>query len=93
MYNKKYRIEKIEQFGNHNPIYEDMDGCLCYPVYFNAGERGWFLYDDGYMGSLLHRVHTSIVEKVEYTRDNRIIVTTQNTRLTFKVEDPEKLGE
>ena len=28
MYNKKYLIEKIEEFNDHNPIYDDLEGKL-----------------------------------------------------------------
>lgn len=84
MYNKKYIIEKIEEFNNHNPIYEDLEGRVAYPAYFNVGERGWFIWiEDGWFNELAHRIHTSIVKDVEYTRGNQIIVTTQNTKLTF----------
>lgn len=84
MYNKKYIIEKIEEFNGHNPIYEDVEGRVAYPAYFNVGERGWFLWiEDGWFNELAHRIHTSIVKDVEYTRGNQIIVTTQNTKFTF----------
>ena len=82
MYNKKYRLEKIEEFNKHNPIYEDAEGSTCYPAYFNVGEEGWFLceYDDWFVS--MHRIRTSVVQSVEYLED-RIILTTQNTRFTF----------
>lgn len=49
MYNKKYILEKIEEFNGHNPIYEGVEGRIAYPAYFNVGERGWFLWiDDGW---------------------------------------------
>ena len=86
MYSTKYRIVKIEEFNRHNPIYDDVEGHICYPAYLNVGERGWFLHEDpddlfGYP----HRIHTSIVKDVTYTRGNQIVVTTQNTRFTFEV--------
>lgn len=86
MYNKKYRIEKIEELKNHSPLYGEMEGKICYPAYFNVGERGWFLYDTNEWCNPVHRVHTSTVENVEYI-DDRIIVTTFNTKYTFKVVD------
>lgn len=83
MYDKKYCLEKIEEFNKHNPIYEDAEGTTCYPAYLKVGKRGWFLCDYGdWFGC--HRVHTSVIENVEYL-DERIIVKTQNTRLTFKL--------
>lgn len=39
MYNKKYRLEKIEEFNGHNYIYDDMEGNVCYLAYFKEGER------------------------------------------------------
>ena len=85
MYNKKYILEKIEQFHRPNPIYLEMEGRLCYLVYFNVKERGWFLYvNDDTFDYTPHRVHTSIVKDVQYL-DNQVIVTTQNTRFTFKL--------
>jgi hypothetical protein len=85
MYNKKYRLENFEEFNEHNYIYATMLDCVCYPAYFNVGERGWFLYETDVWSVAAHRVHTSIVKDVQYTRDNKIIVTTQNTRLIFSL--------
>ena len=84
MYNKKYILEKIEEFNGYNPIYFGVEGRIAYPAYFNVGERGWFLFiEDCYGYELAHRIHTSIVQDVKYTRGNQIIVTTENTRFTF----------
>lgn len=82
MYNKKYRLEKVEEFNHHNPMYEDAEGKVCYLAYLNIGERGWVLWENNDWFSMVHRIHTSIVKDVEYT-DNQVIVTTQNTKLTF----------
>lgn len=90
MYNKKYRIEKIEEFNGHNPIYEDLEGCVCYPAYLNVGERGWVLCEYKREDEWLaypHRLHTSVIQDVVYTRGNSIVVTTENTRLTLGVVD------
>lgn len=84
MYNKKYILEKIEEFNGHNSIYDGVEGRVAYPAYFNVGERGWFLWiEDGWFYELAHRIHTSIIQDVEYTRGNQIIVKTQNTKFTF----------
>lgn len=84
MYNIKYRLEKIEEFNGHSPIYDDAKGSICYPAYFNIGERGWFLYiEDNGWHEYAHRIHTSVIKDVVYTRGNQIIVTTQNTKFTF----------
>ena len=88
MYNKKYLLEKIEEFNGHNPTYDGVEGNIAYPAYFNVGERGWFLWIEDCLYSWYrehaHKVHTSIVKSVEYT-DDVIIVETHNTRLTFRV--------
>lgn len=85
MYNKKYIIEKIEEFNHHNPIYDGVEGRIAYPAYFNAGERGWFLWiEDGWFKGLAHRIHTSAIVSVEYS-DDEIVLTTQNTRFVFRL--------
>ena len=80
MFNKKYCLDKIEEFNKHNPIYDDVEGQICYLAYLNVGERGWFLYEDDWLGC--HRIHTSVIKSVEYT-DNQVLVETMNTRFTF----------
>lgn len=96
MYSKKYRLEEVEEFNGHNPIYEDAKGCICYPAYLKVGERGWFLcevdlskiqyYDYPYSGAYPHRLHTSVIQDVDYIIGDElsIVVTTENTRLIFK---------
>lgn len=85
MYNKKFYLH-IEELGTHNKIYDEVDdNCICYPAYLNVGERGWFLYQNPYSFTA-HKVHTSVIESVEYLDNvNIIVVTTQNTRLTFRI--------
>lgn len=86
MYSKKYKLEKIEEFNEHNPIYDDIElGSICYLAYLKPGERGWFLWEDAYWYSRPHRIHTSVIKDVKYTRGNQVIVTTQNTRFVFTV--------
>lgn len=85
MYNKKYVIEQIEEFNRPNPLYLNIKGCVCYPVYLNPGERGWFLYEEYDWPFMPHRVHTSTVKDVDYSQENKIVVTTQNTRFTFSL--------
>ena len=87
MYDKKYKLEKIEEFNEHNYIYDDMEGNVCYLAYFKEGERGWFLHETNGLESLFmsaHRIHTSPVESVEYLED-AVIVKTRNTRFTFRL--------
>ena len=85
MYNKKYRIEKIEELNRHNFVYEGVEGSICYPAYFNVGERGWFLFiEDTDLYEYAHRIHTSTVKNVEYF-DDYFIVETRNTRFVFRL--------
>ena len=85
MYNKKYIIEKIEEYNGHNYIYDGIEGMVCYPAYFNVGERGWFLYiEDTKWYEYAHRIHTTEIKSVEYL-DDGIIVETQNTKFTFRL--------
>lgn len=83
MYNIKYRLEKVEEFNKHNPVYNKIEGAICYLAYLNIGERGWFLYEDDEWVDMVHRIHTSVIKDVVYTRGNQVIVTTQNTKFTF----------
>lgn len=86
MYNKKYTLEKIEEFNEHNPIYDEIKlGDICYPAYLKPGEQGWFLWESSDSFDSPHRIHTSTIKNVEYTRGNQIIVTTLNTRFIFTV--------
>lgn len=88
MYNNRYILKKIEEFGKHNSIYDGVEGHICYPAYFNIGERGWFLYiEDFPFKEYATKIHTSIVKNIEYRRDNSFIVETQNTRFTFSLKD------
>lgn len=85
MYNKKYRLEKIEEFNRYNPIYDGVEGVVCYLAYLNVGERGWFLYiEDCGWYEYAHRIHTSVIKNVEYF-DDSVVVETQNTRFTFRL--------
>ena len=93
MYNKKYKLEKIEEFNTPNPVYDGMEGCVCMPAYLNPGERGWLLViRDDWFDPTPHRLHTSIIQDVEYG-DGYIIVKTTNTRFTFRLEGTERLGD
>ena len=87
MYNKKYILEKIEEFNGHNEIYTDMQGSVCYLAYFNVGERGWFLQETDF--DLVHRICTSVVKSVTYYQNiefsfDYIVVETNNTKLIFR---------
>ena len=85
MYDKKYIIEEIEEFNEHNDLYDNIKGSICYPAYFKVGERGWFLYESDYWYNMkANRVCTTEIKSVEYI-DDMIIVVTQNTKFTFRL--------
>lgn len=84
MYDKKYVLDKIEEFHGHNYIYDDIEGSICFPAYLKVGERGWFLYMHDEYSYVAQRIHTSIVQKVDYF-DDAIILETRNTRFTFRL--------
>lgn len=92
MYSKKYKIEKVEQFGRHNSVYENAEGCVCYPAYLRSGERGWLLYEvqleDEFM-AYPHRLHLSTIKNVEYIIGDELtlVVTTEHTKLTLREID------
>ena len=83
MYSKKYILEKIEEFNEHNPIYDDMENSVCYLAYLNIGERGWFLCETNDWFDNVHKIHTSTIQFIEYMNDC-IFVETLNTRYTFR---------
>lgn len=79
MYNKKYQLVDIDSKNKGRQLYEEALNRICYPAYFVPGERGFFVCCFAY-GT--HTVKTSLVKNVEYD-DNKIVVTTENTRYTF----------
>lgn len=89
MYSKKYKIEKIEQFGRENPVYEGMEGAVCHPAYLRVGERGWLLYEvkleDEWI-TRFHRLQLSIIKNVDYVIGDKlsIVIDTEHTRLTLR---------
>lgn len=84
MHNKKYRLEQLEEFNGHNPLYDNVRlGCICYLAYLMIGERGWFMYETGDPYDPPHRIHTSTIYDVKY-RGELVVVTTHNTRFTFR---------
>lgn len=84
MYNKKYRLQNIET-ERKNPMHTEILGKVCYLAYFKVGERGWFLCDTEEAFDPVHRIHTSDVKDVQYTRGNQVIVSTENTKYVFEV--------
>jgi hypothetical protein len=83
MYNKKFRLVEIDA-KKYNPMHEEILNKVCYPAYFNIGERGWFLCVVNEWPGGTHRVHTSPVDNILYA-DNQIIVVTENTKYVFEL--------
>lgn len=83
MYNKKYRLTKIRT-EIFNPIHDGLENTICYLAYLNEGERGWFLYRHNDWFDQMNRIHTSVIKEVEY-KDNKVVVTTQNTVYVFEL--------
>lgn len=81
MFDKKYLLENVTPKKNiKGLIRTDIAESICYLAYFKRGERGWFLceLDEGEP----HRIHTSIVEKVEWNGTD-FTVETENTIYKF----------
>ena len=83
MHNKKYRLKSIAT-DNMTDLHKNILGKVCYIAYFKVGERGWFFCDTDETQPL-HRIHTSCVKDVKYTRDNQVVVSTENTLYVFEV--------
>lgn len=84
MYNKKYRLVKIESSQN-NPLHNNLISKICYLAYLNVGEKGWFLCDTEEHTDPVHRIHTSVVKDVKHSGDTRITVITEHTKYVFEV--------
>ena len=85
MYNKKYRLIEIDRPDENKNVCDDMKNSICYLAYLKVGERGWFLYEADDPIVPVHRIHTSVIKDVQYTRGNRVVVMTENTKYVFEV--------
>lgn len=79
MFNKKYQLVDIVSKKKDVQLHKDALNQICYPAYFVVGESGFFVCCLTYA---THTIKTSLVKNVEYN-DNKIVVTTENTRYTF----------
>lgn len=84
MFNIKYQLKGVTPKNEHKELHDILEGAICYPAYFNPGERGLFLYETKDMFVPVHRVRTSIVESVDHRRDGSFVVTTENTVYVFQ---------
>ena len=93
MYNKKYRLLNIKT-ERENPMHAEILDKVCYLAYFKVGERGWFLCDIEEGFDPVHRIQTSEVRSVQYTRGRgkQVVVSTENTRYVFEVILDEKVN-
>lgn len=72
----------------YNPNHEKFHGKEAGIIDLPIGERGWLFYksesDDEYFYEIpWHRIHLSIIEKVEEDENGNIHITTQNTYYTL----------
>lgn len=84
MFNIKYQLKEVKPKNEPKELHNTLEGAICYPAYFNPGERGLFLYETKDMFVPVHRVRTSIVESVDHRRDGSFVVTTENTVYVFQ---------
>ena len=84
MHNKKYRLKSIAT-ENMTDLHKNILGKVCYLAFFRVGERGWFLCDTEELMHPVHKIHTSCVKDVKYTRGNQVVVSTENTLYVFEV--------
>lgn len=74
----------VAESKNDNPVHDDINGRVAYPLYLQKGERGYicFLTDD----EKFHRLQTSPVEDVTPwdSGENLITVQTMNTKYVLK---------
>lgn len=70
----------VAESKKDNPVHDDINGRVAYPLYLQKGERGYicFLTDD----EKFHRLHTSLIEDVTPwgNGEDTIIVQTMNTK-------------
>lgn len=71
----RYKISDIQEFGIHNPAYDNVVGRVCYPAYIVKGERGLFLIDSD-DGTIPHRFLTSPIADV-FCGESEILIRTQ----------------
>lgn len=87
-----------KQGTRFNPIHEKANGCIASILDIEEGKRGWINYmveDDTEYGcnpyeNYWHRIHTSTIEKIEYTSSPIgtvfwVKVETLNTIYEFKL--------
>lgn len=89
MHSQKYRLVKIDT-ERPQLVHTSILNKICYIAYLKVGERGWFLCEVVDEIELPHRIHTSEIQNIEYTCDNQVVVSTENTRYVFKVVSNEQ---
>lgn len=78
----KYALSVIPKKGSpHNPIHNEVDGCMATIIDLTVGKRGWiaFLSDTTGGEDSWHRLHTSPIEKITVGDNGEIEVVTRNT--------------
>ena len=73
----------------YNPLHDEANGCIASVLDIEEGTRGWINYlTDAYLWARSwHRIHTSIIEKIDFDLEenciNKVTITTMNTIYTL----------
>lgn len=73
----------------YNPLLDEANGCIASVLDIEEGKRGWinYLTDDYLWERSWHRIHTSIIEKIDVDLEenciNKVTITTMNTIYTL----------
>ena len=73
----------------YNPLHYEANGCIASVLDIEEGKRGWINYmtNDYLWERSWHRIHTSIIEKIDVALEdnciNKVIITTMNTVYTL----------
>ena len=75
----------------YNPLHDEANGCIASVLDIEVGKRGWINYmtDDYLWEHSWHRIHTSMIEKIDIGYDNdsncinKLTIITLNTVYTL----------
>ena len=80
---------KPKEGTKYNPLHDEANGCIASVLDIEVGKRGWINYmtDDYLWEHSWHRIHTSIIEKIDADLEdnciNKVTITTMNTIYTL----------
>lgn len=75
----------------YNSLHDEANGCIASVLDIEVGKRGWINYktDDYLWETSWHRIHTSMIEKIDIEYDNtnnyinKLTIVTMNTVYTL----------